>query len=315
MQAQRLAVCGWDESVPSLLAALEASEAFRGTRVVDHGTSALVRARQVTGLPCALHPAAALRDTEVDAVLLAAPGHAAAAVDAARRRHTTLIVVPEALDPASIRLAAEGAVQDSLTLATLRPAYRASGLPSVVAAGRGRAIEALTLELTGDQPRTLLHAAVVAALRLLPGTPDRVVASAWGSPCARGGITVTLRYSDGRLVTLDVRRAELASLRVVAESMDGPVPLRRPRADGGNALGQEAARAALVTGPNLMEAMLLQAEAAVLLAIDEALETGEIVATESPSRAALHVIARPDEEAEPATARRARPANLRLVLS
>jgi len=315
MQAQRLAVCGWDESVPALLAALEASEAFQATRVVDHGTSALVRARQVTGLPCALHPAAALRDTEVDAVLLAAPGHAAAAVDAARRRHTMLIVAPEALDPASIRLAAESAAQDSLTLATLRPAYRASGLASMVAAGRGQSIEALTLELAGDQPRVLLHAALVATLRLLPGTPERVVASAWGEPCARGGVTVTLRYDDGRLATLDVRRADLSSLRVVAESLAGPVPLRRPRADDGDALAHEAARAALVTRPNLVEAMLLQAEAAVLQAIDAALETGEVVMTESTSRTALHVIARQHEAAAPAPTRLARTTNLRLVLS
>ncbi|MDO9443808.1 MAG: hypothetical protein Q7K37_00695 [Dehalococcoidia bacterium] len=315
MQAQRLAVCGWDESVPSLLAALEASQAFRATRVVDHGTSALVRARQATGLPCALHPAAALRDTEVDAVLLAAPGHAAAAVDAARRRHTTLIVAPEALDPASILLAAEGAVQDSLTLATLRPVYRASGLASVVDGGRGRSIEALTLELAGDEPRMLLHAAVVAALRLLPGMPEHVVASAWGSPCARGGITVTLRYNDGRLATLDVRRGELATLRVVAESLAGPVPLRRQRDGSGDALAHEASRAALVTRPNLMEAMLLQSEAAVLLAIDAALETGEIVTTERLSRASLHVITRPEEAPALARAQGIRTRNLRLVLS
>ncbi|MDA1241114.1 MAG: hypothetical protein O2798_09765, partial [Chloroflexi bacterium] len=73
MQARRLAVCGWDEAVPTLIAALEATGAFRAVLVVDHSTPALVRASSVTALPCAIQPARAIQDAEADAILLAAP--------------------------------------------------------------------------------------------------------------------------------------------------------------------------------------------------------------------------------------------------
>lgn len=313
MQVQRLAVCGWDEAVPALLGALEATGAYRATRVVDHASAALVRARQVTGLPCAMHPAAALRAEETDAVLLATPGHAAAAVDAAHRRPVTLLVAPELLDPESIRLIAGAAVEDALPVITLRPAFRGSGLAAIAAAARDETVEALSLDLAGSQPRTLLHAAVVATLRMLPGVPSHVFASAWGAPCARGGIAVTLRYADGRLATLDVRRSETPSLRVVAEGVDGPLAIRRPAAVG-DPLQAEADRAARARTRDLDQPSLMLGEAAILAAIEAALETAEVVAPRLEPARQLHLVASASETRN-AGASPARRGSLRLVVS
>ncbi|GMU41767.1 MAG: hypothetical protein AMXMBFR23_26330 [Chloroflexota bacterium] len=314
MQVQRLAVCGWDEAVPALLGALEATGAFRATRVVDHSSAALVRARQVTGLPCAIHPAAALRTEEIDAVLLATPGHAAAAVDAVHRRPATLIVAPELLDPESLRLIAAAAAEDALPLVALRPAFRGSGLAGVATAARHETIEALSLDVTGNHPRTLLQAAVVATLRMLPGVPSHVFASAWGSPCARGGIAVTLRYEDGRLATLDVRRSDTPSFRVVADGIDGPIAIRRPSAVG-DPLQAEADRAARIRTRDVDAAGLLAAEAAVLGAIETALETAEVVAPRVEPARQLHLIAATPEARAAAPARSTARGNLRLVVS
>jgi hypothetical protein len=259
--------------------------------VVDHSTPALVRAAAVTGLPCAMQPTRAIRDAEADAILLAAPGHAAAAVHAARARGLPLLIATERLDADSLALVATAVHEDDLPVAPLRPAYRASGLRSVVAAGRNEAIEALTLDLGGRDPRTLLHAALAATLRLLPGHPIALVASAWGFPEARGGVTVTLRYADGRLATLDVRRSEAPSLRVQAETLIGPLALRR-LAPSGDALQREAGSAARTVTVSPTEAALLASEAAVLFALDAALETGDIVEVEAARpQAALHLVA------------------------
>ncbi|MDA1239405.1 MAG: hypothetical protein O2798_01030, partial [Chloroflexi bacterium] len=212
-------------------------------------------------------------------------------VHAARGRRLPLLLATELLDADSLALVAAAALEDNLPVAPLRPSYRASGLRSVVAAGRNESIEALAIDLGGLNPRALLHAALAATLRLLPGRPTALVASAWGSPEARGGATVTLRYADGRLATLDVRRSETPSLRVQAETLVSPLALRRLSASG-DALLREAAAAARTVATGPAEVALLASEAAVLHALDAALETGDIVEVEvARPRAALHLIA------------------------
>ncbi len=312
MRQRALAVCGWDDAVvPGLIEALDA-HGLRAVRIADHSGAALVRARRLTGLPCALHPAASLRGAPLDAILLAAPGHAAAAVDAARHHRAALIVTPETLDADSIRLVADAAAEDGLVLAALRPAYRSSGLHGVVAtarnAARGTSLLSLDLDLAGPDPRALIGAAIAAALRVLPGAPASVVASTWGSPTARGGIALALRYADGALATVDVRRAESVSLRASAEALDGPLSLRRP-APGPDALRQEA-RAALTVAPDRHAAALLRAEAAVLFAVEAAIETGQAIDLE-PVRPPMRLVPpSPDRD----VARRPRVAAPRLHL-
>jgi len=327
----RIVVCGWDQRVPTILEALEAHAGLHAVAVGDRQPAQLVRARSATGLACYQHVLEMLRTVPAGAVLLNTERGAGECARVAAEQGADLLVVGDVLDGTSLRAAATAARRHGVALVVLRPALRSAAalfLTGLAATDRTWRPRFAEIEVVDDAPAIhQARTAVALAARLMPETPVQVLASALGGDAETAEVlSAQLRYASGALVTFTARSGDAAVLTVRGESHAGrfevtatpnasTVALRRRGAGGeetelrdDDPWASEAQRVLAVRRGDGTDARHAPAEAAMLLALDVALETGDVARVEDPGlRAALRLL---DGGAEERTPRRG---SLRLI--
>jgi hypothetical protein len=232
----RLLVCGWHEESPALLAALERHAGLRAVAVGDASAAQLVRAREATRLPGYQHLHEMARGAEYEALLLERPTLALPLAEIAAERGADLLVRAASVDGDTLAEIAETASRHGVALVTLRPALRLPGFALVATtAGAEPGWRPSLAELSIEGPSTtdeLLRDAVGALVRLLPGAPTEVLATAV-EPLAGVrvpadgpyGAAVQLRYAEGRVASIVAREAAATALRLRVAAPLGTVAL------------------------------------------------------------------------------------------
>jgi hypothetical protein len=141
----RLAVFGWDDTLPRLLSRLERYAALTPSAVGAEGATQLLQARNATGLACYRHLLPMARSEQYDAALISASAFAGEIANAAAERGADLIVRADGLDAESLSSVASAAVQHGVALSVIRTAFPT---PSLVARRPRRERRA-----TSDGPR------------------------------------------------------------------------------------------------------------------------------------------------------------------
>ena len=331
---QPLAVCGWDTQTPALVRALADHGGLRAVAVGDQHASQLVRARELTGLPCYQHLREMLRAADYRAVLLQTADDAAVLAAIAADRDAQLLVIANQLDGPALAGVAAAAASRGGNLWLLRPLLRDAGfdfaLQLTADDPRWRPY-LLTIELEDDRPAVaLMRDGVALASRLLPSKPSRVVAAAIGPPDSPWALSIQLRCEDGRLATLTTRPGPRLRVRLGAESdagrldsttvgdrctitvREGDGPARETKQRNDDLLVREVlrvTRSGAVPGPDDgTDPRLAPHEAAILSAIDSALHTGQThVVDDAAVRSTLRVLQGNGSAATPPSGR------LRLV--
>ncbi|MQA00985.1 MAG: hypothetical protein GEU80_17000 [Dehalococcoidia bacterium] len=327
----QIVICGWDQRVPAILEALEAHARLRAVAVGDRQPAPLVRARAATGLACYQHVLEMLRSVPAGAMLLNMDGGAGEYARVAAAHGADLLVVGDVLDGSSLRAAATAARRHGVALAVLRPALRSAGasfLTGLAATDRTWRPRFAEIEVVDDTPAPhQVRTAVALAARLMPDAPVNVLGSALGGdPDTSEVIAVQLRYASGDLLTVTARTGHAPTLAVRGESHAGRFEVTSTAGASTVALTRrgagreetelrdddpwatEARRVIGVRRGDGTDARHAPAEAAMLLAMDVALETGDVARVEAPGpRAAMRLL---DGGAEERTPRRG---SLRLV--
>lgn len=308
-----LAVYGWDEHEPRLLNALQHAAPFRLAAVGDGHAAALVRARAATGSPCYPHATEMFRRNHFDAALIASSSGAGQVAQAAAGSGAAVFLAGDQADGAAIVETVEAALRARTPLAILRPRLQHAGLAfllNLVASEPGWRPRYLELSMTGrGDALELMRNAVAAANRLVQHTPDAVSGAVIGDEDIAGAAaTAELRY-PGRLASLRTRVAEAERVTLLADSPMGVLEVNSLDAHstvtmtfrGGrretsrltdrDPFVLEAQRAARALSGETTDALLAPRDGAVLLAVEEAMETGQVVAVEErSSRANLMLV-------------------------
>lgn len=339
----RLIVCGWDEDaaalLETLLAELRGRARLQAVAVGDGHASQLVRARAATQLPCYQHLRELVRGVPHDAVLLGAAGVASEVALTATLSGADLLALGDRLDSESLELVADAAVHHGVALALLRPALRASGLTflsELVDADPRWTPLALDIELSDQREASyILRDLVAAATRLVPVAPLELCATAGGpDPADPLTLSVQLRYADQSLVTLTARahRADGGrALRLSGQSEAGAFALDSCDGDSrvtitpwrgepersllrdGNPAVLEAERVATIRLGTSLDARLAHREAAILSAIEAALESRGFEPVQSRGARAVLRLVTGDVDSPPVVS--ARSGQLHLVTS
>ncbi|MGE3856006.1 MAG: hypothetical protein AB7G21_03475 [Dehalococcoidia bacterium] len=307
-----LAVYGWDEHEPRLLNALQHAAPFRLAAVGDGRTAALVRARAATGSPCYQHATEMFRREHFDAALLASAAGAAQVAQAAAGSGAAVLLAGDQADGGTILEAGEAALRARVPFAVLRPRLQHAGIAfllNLVASEPGWRPCYLEATLAGPADALeLIRNAVAVADRLMQTTPDAVSGTAiGGDEVAATAATGELRY-DGRLATLRARGAEEDRVTLLAECPLGQLELTTLGAhstvtmtlrDGRRETSRltdrdpfvlEAQRAARALTGEGGDALLAPRDGSVLLALEQAMDTGQVVLVEERSSRANLVL-------------------------
>jgi hypothetical protein len=309
----RLAVYGWDEHEPRLLNALQHAAHFTLAAVGDTRPSALVRARAATGSPCYQHAIEMFRHVRYDAALLATPAGAVQAAQAAAAGGSAVLLAGDQADGATVVEAAEAALRARVPFAVLRPRLQQAGLAFLLnlaasdTGWRPRYLD-VTVAAPGDAIETARDL-VALANRLMQHTPEAVVGSAIATADeARTFATAELRYADGRLASLRARGAETERITLFAECPLGELELTTdgvrstvtmPGPDGRRETSHltdrdpfvlEAQRATRVLAGEASDALYAPRDGGVLLALEQAMDTGQATRVEERSSRANLVL-------------------------
>lgn len=300
---QTLAVFGWDERLPPLLRRLELCAGLRAAAVGDRRPIQLAHARAATGLPGYQHTLEMARVTACSATLIATPDLAAEIAALTAARGAGLLALGDRLDGVTLGAVAEAAARHGAALTLLRPALlgATAALDAMPpdAASTARRPRFTGVHLRGERPpRRLLRDAVSLATRLLSTMPQQVTAVADGGD-EPGAMTASLRTASGAMAAVTARNAPGGErLRVEMDGpagvieiecgggqatwawmppADAPVQSRSLRIDGDELAARHVATqwAAREPGEQGAEALAVRDEAAVLSAVERALESGE----------------------------------------
>jgi len=307
-----LAVYGWDEHEPRLLNALQHAAPFRLAAVGDGRTAALVRARAATGTPCYQHATEMFRRGDYDAALLASSAGAVQVAQAAAGSGAALLLAGDHADGATIVDAVEAALRARVPFAVLRPRLQQAGIAfllNLVASEPGWRPRYLEASLVGPADAIeLMRNAVALADRLMQHTPDSVSGAAIGSEDPAATVaTAELRY-DGRLASLRTRGDEGDRVTLLADCPLGQLELsgagthstitmtlrdgRREtsRLTDRDPFVLEAQRAARTLAGDAADALLAPRDGSVLLALEQAMDTGQVAMVEERSSRANLVL-------------------------
>lgn len=311
---ERLAVFGWDDELSSLLAALERHASLSAVAVGDEGAARLLQARNVTGLPGYRHLLPMARTTEYDTALISTPHLAAEVAETAAEAGADLIIRGDRIDGEALSAAATASVRWGVALTVVRPLMPRHGslyLSDLIASDAKWQPTMLQLDYQGDRSSmALLRDALSAVTSIWPNQPMQVVASAAsvgdGEPNA---IAAHLRFADQALATVTVRSAATSAMRctlsapagaaalvadddeteVTVQPADGPQ--RVERLLNGASTTDVARLVTEIRGGGIAEGLLVQHEAAVLIACEQALTTGRSQFVNVPStRSSLRVL-------------------------
>lgn len=297
----RLIVCGWDDGAEALLEALRVHANLRPTAVGDTHTASLVRARSATRLSCYQHVRQMVDSLEFDAALIGTSELATELASHAADRGAAILLRGDHMDALALETAANAAALHGVPLAVLRPAIRNAGftfLTELVAADPHWVPAVLDIEVRDPGPAAgSLRDALAVATRLLGAMPMSVVASAAGLDTADPlALSAHLHYADGSLVTLAGRSGVAPGMRIAMQAPAGTLELRAEQGQSrfsitpwrGNTeksvqrdapgIDLEAERVARVRSGDRVDAQLVQREAAILRAIEEALTSGAVEA-------------------------------------
>jgi len=307
-----LAVYGWDEHEPRLLNALQHAAPFRLAAVGDGRTAALVRARTATGTPCYQHATEMFRRGSYDAALLASSAGAGQVAQAAAGSGAALLLAGDHADGGTIVEAVEAALRARVPFAVLRPRLQHAGIAfllNLVAAEPGWRPRYLEASLAGPADAIeLMRNAVALADRLMQLTPASVSGTSIDSDDPAATVaTAELRYA-GRLATLRARGAEADRVTLLADCPLGQLELsgtgthstitmtlqdgRREtsRLTDRDPFVLEAQRAARTLAGDAADALLAPRDGSVLLALEQAMETGQVAMVEERSSRANLVL-------------------------
>ena len=298
---QRLAVYGWDEG------ALHDAASLVVAAIGDRCPSALVRARAATGSPCYQHALEMFRGGTYDAALLVSDHDPAQAAEAAANAGAAVLLLGSCADGLAMIESAEATMRARVPFAVLRPRLQQAGiafLMSLAASDPGWRPRLLDICLTGPTGAVeLARDAVALANRLMQLAPISVVGSALGDEDTpeQTALATELRYTDGLLASLRTRTAAADHVTVFADCPLGTLELRsdagistltmsshdgRTETSGltdGDLLALEAQRARRVIAGESTDALLAPRDGSVLLALEQSLETGQVVMVEERS--------------------------------
>lgn len=309
----RLAVYGWDEHEARLLNALQHAAPFTLAAVGDARAAALVRARAATGGPCYQHPIEMFRHGRYDAALLAESAGAAQAAQAAAGGGAAILVAGDRADGATVAEAAEAALRARVPFAVLRPRLQQAGLAFLLdLAASDAGWRPRTLDISVASSSDAIEAArdlVALAGRLVRLTPAAVAGTAVaGADEDRTFATAELRYADGRLASLRARSARTERISLFAECALGDLELTTDGAestvtmtghDGKRETAHltdrdpfvlEAQRATRVLAGEASDALHAPRDGSVLLALEQAMDTGQVTRVEERSSRANLVL-------------------------
>lgn len=309
----RLAVYGWNEHEARLLNALQHAAPFTLAAVGDVRPSALIRARAATGGPCYQHPIEMFRHSRYDAALLATTAGAAQAAQAAAAAGAAVLLAGDQADGVTVAEAAEAALRARVPFAVLRPRLQQAGLAFLMElAAADAGWRPRYLDVSVSSPSDAIEAArdlVALTDRLVQLTPAAVAGTAVaGADEDRTFATAELRYADGRLVSLRTRSAKAERISLFAECALGELELTTDGAqstitmtgrDGQRETSRltdrdpfvlEAQRATRVLAGEASDALHAPRDGSVLLALEQAMDTGQVTRVEERSSRANLVL-------------------------
>ena len=309
----RLAISGWTDQAARLLAALQDIASVSVAAIGDRDPAALVRARAATGSPCYQHSLEMLRSARYDTALIALDLGAAQAAETAASAGAAVLLSGACADGTTLVEAAEATMRAHVPLAVLRPRLQEAGIAFLLdlAAGdagwRPRYIEIGLAGPTGAPE--LARDAVAIAGRMLHATPESAVGFVAGDEeLDYTVLTADLRYADGSLASLRARTAGIDQTTIFAEcalgdldlrSEDGTAMLTITARDGrretsrmtdGDTFALEARRALRALAGEGSDALLAPRDGSVLCALEQSIETGQVVAVEERSSRANLVL-------------------------
>lgn len=316
LEATRLALYGWSDGSTDLLHALERGGGYEAVAVGDERPAALARARGATGLACYQHARELLRASAADSVLVTNGPLAFDVLDAAAHAGLEVLLVGEDAPAELLGRAAELAQRHETSLHVLRRWLRTSGLPSLFARLGGQEDwSPAFVTIVAHDPRPAeqgMRDAVGLLARICLERPLAVAASAMPPLEAPRALAVQVRFANGAAAALTVRQSSVPRVEVTIDTARGSLTsvaeggravLTLDAADGrhevdeescGDAplasLAAEAARVLNARGPGSLDATLAPREAALLAAIEAALE-GELAQPVHEVRPALRVLA------------------------
>jgi hypothetical protein len=306
----RLAIYGWTDSTPVLLAALRAAARLEPSAVGDERSAVLVRARAELGIPGFQHVREMARVSEFDAALIGAVGGAADIAEIAAKRGADLLLYGPAADGETLSRAAAAASRYGVALAVLRPWLRTPGLSALTAHLAAAPCDLLLVEAAENRPPMALLRDLVALATRIAGVELRDVAASTAGPATDpAAIAVQIRLAGDRVASITARRGVESTLRLVASNADSAVMLRREdgatviQAQGASAVAAEtlshedvdqlyveAKRVPEVRAGGGADAVLAAGEGAILATIERVLEHGFAEHLEEHPRPALRLL-------------------------
>ena len=254
---------------------------------------------------------------EYDTALIATGDTAAQAAHAAAATGASLMILGSEADGHTLVDTVEVALRAHVPFVVLRPRLQQAALAFLVelaAADTGWRPHFLDLAITGtDEAMRVARDAVAIAQRLMHGTAASVGAGAIGEPSMRSVVTGEIRYADARIASLRARTGTEEQVRLVADCPFGELELRSDagestltmrfrdgRRDQSHLLdrdlfAQEALRAARVIQQSSADghaddALFAPRDGSALIALEQSIETGQIVAVEERSTRANLVL-------------------------
>ncbi len=238
-----------------------------------------------------------------------------------------MFLVGDQADGATIVEAVEAALRERVPFATLRPRLQQSGLAfllNLVEADAGWRPRYLEASIAGFADAVeLMRDAIALTNRLMQHTPSAVTGTAIGDDAPERTLaTAELRYADERLATLRTRGAATERITLLADCPLGELELTAEGAkstitmslrDGRRETSRltdrdpfvlEAQRTMRVLAGESADALHAPRDGSVLLALEQAMDTGQVVTVEERSSRANLVLV--ESHGSPTSTRRGR---------
>lgn len=314
VRSRRLAVLGWHPGTRELVEALIEHAKARTVAVGDTSAFALIRARGAMHASCFQHVLEMVRTVDYELLLIGDDAYGAKAAAMAAQRGATILLDGARLSAATIEAAANAALRHGVPFVLLRPALHTTAIEVAreqFETARAATPRFVSLDLEGDRPAVQsLGDAVGALLALTPATPQHVVAFASGGdeddPTT---IAVQVRFEDGAVASLTARvsavrrsqehsaarirmsmRAEgvevEADIVETGGAMTSSAPGRESRTRrlrASESLALEAGRVRHAAESSAHDIRAAVREAALLMAIEQALASGGVEAVDQPT--------------------------------
>ena len=295
---------GWRPGTRALVEALAEHGRTRTVAVGDTRAFALIKARGALQASCFQHVLEMVRSVDYELLLIGDDTYGAQAAEVAARRGATLLVDAARLSAATLEAAAGAAQRHGVPFVLLQPGLPLEALEAVAAelppqASGGPQFGAVDVEAHQVAVESLREAAA-ALLSLTSAVPLVVAAAGSGDPEDYDTIIAQVRFEDGALGSLTARVADEPRFRLSLHAGEHRVEadIRRAVGSASFATGKTSRtsflpasevltlEAARVRQPSEGSAQDLRAaldQAALLHAIEGALETGTLEAVTRPS--------------------------------